>query len=271
VIGKEGTPIRQQLLKTIIGLFVLTLMTGAASAEVILRFAPADTTVEVGSVTRLSIICDEVLDLRTIELFVEFDPEIVGSVSGGPGTLFTEGGFNLFQGFELSEPNVWHGYCVILGAYDYITCPGELFFWEFEGLADGTSPIISVSVGLAAPDATILPDVILPPTSIVVGNSLSPVQDVPQPELGLRCFPNPFNPHTEIQFELQQDEMVNLSVFNIQGQRVALLHQGHTAQGVLSVSWNGRDSEGRLQPGGLYLFRLETPRGITVTKGVLVK
>jgi hypothetical protein len=244
---------------------------GGASAEVILRFAPADTTVEQGSVNRLSIICDDVLDLRTIEVFVEFDPEIVGSVSGGSGALFTDGGFNLFDGFELTEPNQWHGYCVIMGAYDYITCPGELFYWDFEALADGVSPIVSVSVALAAPDASIVPDVSLPSTTITVGIELSPVSEIPHSEQGLRCFPNPFNPRTEIQFELARDETVDLSVFNLQGHRVAQLHQGHASEGVFTASWDGRDDEGQAQPGGVYLFRLETPTVISVIKGVLVK
>lgn len=267
----KGIIMWNRLCKTILVLAVLAMGVGEVSAEVVLRFAPADTTVELGSITRLSVMCDEVLELRTIEVYIEFDPEIVGSVSGGAGALFTEHGFNLFQGFELSEPNVWHGYCVVMGSADFATTPGELFYWEFEGLADGVSPITTVSVGLAAADATILPDVSLPPTTIVVGSSLSPVSEVPFPEQSLRCFPNPFNPRTEIQFELKKDEAVNLDVFNLAGQRVVRLYQGQASKGQLSVSWDGCDEQGRSQPGGLYLFRLETPTILSVTKGVLVK
>ncbi len=260
-----------RLIKLMVLASLMALCTPGAFAEVILRFAPADTTVEQGSINRLSIMCDDVLDLRTIEVYVEFDPEIVGSVSGVPGALYTDGGFNLFDGFELTEPNQWHGYCVILGAHDYITCPGELFYWEYEALTDGVSPIISVSVELAAPDASTIPDVSLPPTTITVGNGLSAVSEIPPSESGLCCFPNPFNPRTEVQFELAKEENVDLSVFNLQGQRVAMLYQGRASEGLFITFWDGCNDEGQRQPGGLYLFRLETPTTISVFKGVLVK
>ncbi len=258
-------------MKSLTVISLLLLGAHAASAEVVLRFAPADTTVDVGDVVRLSVMCDDVLDLRTIEVFVEFDPEVVGSISGGPGALFTDGGFNLFDGFELSEPNEWHGYCVIMGANDFITCPGELFYWEFEALADGVSPVVSVSAALAAPDATILPDVSLLPATIIVGNSLSGASDFPRPNQSLRCFPNPFNPRTEIQYEMVADESVELSVFDLQGRRVALLHRGAVSKGLFKATWDGCDDQGRPQPGGVYLFRMKTSSVLTVNKGILLK
>lgn len=251
------------------GVFVLS--AHASSADVTLRFSPADTTVEVGSTTRLSIMCDDVIDLRTIEVFVEFDPTIVGSVSGGSGALYEDSGFSLFDGFELTAPNVWHGYCVVMGSTDYITTPGELFFWEFEGLADGVSPITSVSVVLVMPGSVQVPDLTLPPTTITVGNPLSAVPQVLLPKPELRCYPNPFNPRTEVSFELIRNDSVDLCVFDVTGRRVAELYHGETPSGLFSVSWDGCDNQGRVQPAGLYLFRLETSSAVSITKAVLVK
>lgn len=258
---------------TILSLLLALLLLGAgwARAEVILRYSPADTTVAAGDTSRLSIMCDDVLDLRTIEVFVQFDPAVVGSVAGGSGSLFTDSGFTLFQGFELTEENVWHGYCVVMGAYDYITTPGELFYWEFEGLVDGVSPIETVSVALAAPDASLIPDVSLPPTTITIGDYLSSVEDLPLMGSDLRCFPNPFNPRTEVSFKVPAAQQVRLGVFDLQGRRVAVLHQGWTEEGLFSEVWNGRDDQGRLQPGGMYLFRLQGPSLNEVAKGLLVK
>ena len=139
------------------------------------------------------------------------------------------------------------------------------------GLVDGVSPITTVSAALVAPDATILPDVTLPGTTITVGNPLSPAPEIPRPEQGLQCFPNPFNPRTEIRFDLLRAETVELAVYDLTGRRVAGLHRGSVPQGILTATWNGRDDEGRAQPGGVYLFRLETPTITAVTKGVLVK
>ncbi len=260
-----------RLVKIVILMVFLVLVAGVAVADVTLRFAPADTTVELGTTNRLSIMCDDVLDLRTIEVFVQFDPAIVGSVGGGPGTLYTETGFNLFSGFELTEPDVWHGYCVIMGADDFITSPGELFYWEFDGLAEGMSPITAVSIVLVAPGSILVPDLSLPPTTITVDDPLNAVSEIPRAEQSLQCFPNPFNPRTEIRFELASDETVELSVFDLAGRKVALLHQGPTSRGIFSTTWDGRDDEGNIQPGGMYLFRLETPTVTAMAKGVLVK
>ncbi len=259
------------LVKIISLITVLVLAVGTASAEVILRYAPADTMVALGTITRLSIMCDEVLDVRTIEVFVQFDPEITGSVSGGAGTLFTDSGFNLFKGFELTEPDEWHGYCVILGSGDYITGPGELFYWDFEGLDEGVSSIITASVALAGPDATVLPDVTLPPTTITVGDSLSAVDDVPALRSDLRLRPNPFNPRTEIVCDLDRAGWMELGVYDIRGRQVVVLHEGIASAGPFTSSWNGLDSSGLAQPGGVYLFRMSTSTGRSVAKGVLLK
>jgi len=255
-------------------LFLLTLLAclaGSATAEVTLRFSPADTLLEQGAVSRLSIMCDEVLDLRTIEVFVQFDPSVVASVGGGAGTLFTDSGFMLFKGFELTNTNEWHGYCVVIGSEDYITGPGELFYWDFEALADGVSPVNTIMVDLVAPDATVLPDVTLPATTIIVDDPLSAAPEIPGPGQGLRCYPNPFNPRTEIRFDLQREESVDLAVYDLSGHCVALLHQGRAPQGTLVCTWDGRNMAGRVQPGGMYLFRLVTPSVTAVAKGILVK
>ena len=73
-------------LKNLVLMAILFLIVAPASADVALRSSPADTTVDVGSITRLSVVCDDTLDIRTIELYVEFDPEVLGSVSGGRGS-----------------------------------------------------------------------------------------------------------------------------------------------------------------------------------------
>jgi len=250
---------------------VLVLVTNVAVAEVTLRFAPADTTVEPGSTTRLSIMCDDILDLRTIEVFVQFDSSIVGSVDGGPGTLFTDSGFTLFQGFELTEINQWHGYCVVMGAGDFVASPGELFYWDFEGLAEGVSPVTTVSIVLVAPGSIPVPDVSLPPTTITVDDPLNVISEFPRLGQNLHCFPNPFNPNTEIRFELVSDETIELSVFNLFGHRVALLLHGHASRGILSATWDGCDQTGVIQPSGMYLFCLETSSTRAVTKGILAK
>ena len=58
-----------------------------ARAAVTLRFTPADTTVALGATSHLSIWLDEPLEVRTVEVWVRFDPAILTSLSGGKGSL----------------------------------------------------------------------------------------------------------------------------------------------------------------------------------------
>ncbi len=69
--------------------------------------------------------------------------------------------------------------------------------------------------------------------------------------------PNPFNPRTEIRFELARDGAPRLAVYDVRGQRVRELLAGEPlAAGAHAVVWDGRDDAGREVPSGLYLARL---------------
>ena len=261
--------------RTALGMIAATLLLlavgGPAHAQITLRFSPADTTISPATSGRLTVMLDDAIDVRTIDLRVSFDPAIVSSVVGGGGALFTDSGYQLFQGFENSAPGEWYGYSVIIGAGLSVLGPGELFYWDFEAVAEGVSAVTSVNTYLAAEDGTWYPGVTLSQTTITVGDPTSSVGDLPALKQGLRLHPNPFNPRTEIFFDLPQPGYVELAVYDLRGREVVVLHQGLTPAGPFTSSWDGLDSRGLAQPGGVYLFRLATPAGQTGTKGVLLK
>ena len=97
------------------------------------------------------------------------------------------------------------------------------------------------------------------------------VEEVEFPE-GFALFqnyPNPFNPETNIAFTLVRPATVNLSIYNVLGQRVTTLVSGLQAPQSYTVRWNGRDDSGSLVPSGLYLYRLEAD-GIAQQKTMLL-
>ncbi|RMH63724.1 MAG: T9SS C-terminal target domain-containing protein, partial [Calditrichaeota bacterium] len=51
-------------------------------------------------------------------------------------------------------------------------------------------------------------------------------------------YPNPFNPVTTIEFSLTQRENVELSIFDIQGRKVAVLMNGVKTAGVYKITWD---------------------------------
>ena len=108
----------------------------------------------------------EPVDIRTIELRMAYDPEVVESIDGEAGALFD--GFSLFTDFENTSPGYWHGYCVILGANDWTTGPGELFRWTVAGVDTGTTIISTTTLNLLPPGGGDYPDAELPSDQIRV-------------------------------------------------------------------------------------------------------
>lgn len=76
-------------------------------------------------------------------------------------------------------------------------------------------------------------------------------------------YPNPFNPHTQIRFDLPEAAEVTLKVFNLLGEDIRTLVRAHTAAGFHTVAWDGTNQAGGPVPSGIYLYRLEVTSAIT--------
>lgn len=148
-----------------------------ATAQVALRFDPPELNVEAGVVYTLSVWMDVPLDIRTFEVDVTYPDQMLESIGGEPGPLFSDSGFFIFQVFDDETSGQWHGAAIVMGATDWVTGPGELYRWTFRGLANGSVPINVPFVALYAPDATLIPDVHLDPV-IVVEVEPQPLGDV---------------------------------------------------------------------------------------------
>ncbi len=84
-------------------------------------------------------------------------------------------------------------------------------------------------------------------------------------------FPNPFNPATEIAFDIHKQALVRLEVFNALGQRVATLVNEQHLAGRHVVQWYGLGDDGKPVASGVYLYRL-TAGDVTATrKMILIK
>ena len=96
----------------------------------------------------------------------------------------------------------------------------------------------------------------------------------PQSNLDFKLYqnyPNPFNPVTNIQFELNKNEIVKLSIYNILGQKVKTLFSGRTNVGVHSFSWNAEDDFGNPVANGLYYCVLKVDDQLERMKILLLK
>ncbi len=84
-------------------------------------------------------------------------------------------------------------------------------------------------------------------------------------------FPNPFNPITQIQFNLNRTEKIRLEVFNSLGQKVATLIDDVRPVGAHSVYWNGVDDGGQPAASGIYFYKLTAGSLSETRKMVLLK
>lgn len=79
-------------------------------------------------------------------------------------------------------------------------------------------------------------------------------------------YPNPFNPQTSIEFDLQKDARVELTVFDLTGREVAKLIDGKVASGKHRVTFAASGL-----PSGVYIYELRTDGNKANRKMVLVR
>ncbi len=98
---------------------------------------------------------------------------------------------------------------------------------------------------------------------------------VPEIRVGGRMLrsnqPNPFNPSTEILFELEKSGEATLEVYNLQGELVRTLVKGRREAGLNRVVWDGKNNQGRDMPSGTYFTRINAADRHETRKMILVK
>jgi hypothetical protein len=84
-------------------------------------------------------------------------------------------------------------------------------------------------------------------------------------------IPNPFNPTTQITFELARRENVEISVYDVKGRLVKSLFKGERGTGPHSVTWDGTAANGARVASGVYFYVLRTSTEETARRMVLLK
>lgn len=232
------------------------LVAGPAAAQ--LSFYPLDQNIPLDAEGSLSVWLTEELEVRTIEVTVTFNSNILTGVAGAAGAAFQDLPCAVWDDY-IPEQNQWYGFAVAIGADCFVTGPGELFVWNFLGEANGASEITAVDVRLYDRYGEEIPDVELWPTTVQVGDGTVGVFDLPDLAAPyITAVPNPFNPTTWIRFWLPEARTARLEVYDLKGRRVRTLLDGPVAARWNEVRWDGRTDSGSAAPSGVYLYRLDT-------------
>ena len=119
-------------------------------------------------------------------------------------------------------------------------------------------PVISSVPHLSSTDLDVINNSELPDVFALKGN-----------------YPNPFNPVTTISFDISEMKNdlvnVNLSVFNMLGQKVKTLINEPLSANAYRVKWFGKDNAGNLVPSGIYFYILRTTDFISSHKMMFIK
>jgi hypothetical protein len=92
------------------------------------------------------------------------------------------------------------------------------------------------------------------------------VVDIPDKFALLQNYPNPFNTSTAIRYSLPEQSDVRIEIYNILGQRVSTLFDGHKQAGYHAVTWQADH-----YPSGIYFTRLEAGHRSESIKILLLK
>jgi hypothetical protein len=84
-------------------------------------------------------------------------------------------------------------------------------------------------------------------------------------------YPNPFNPVTNILYDVPELTDVTLEIFNVMGQRVRTLAQGSHEPGRYQIVWNATNDIGESLSSGMYIYRIQAGDFVSVKKLVLMK
>ncbi|MCK4653274.1 MAG: T9SS type A sorting domain-containing protein, partial [Candidatus Cloacimonetes bacterium] len=87
----------------------------------------------------------------------------------------------------------------------------------------------------------------------------------------LNNYPNPFNPSTTISFDLPKESDVEITVYNIRGQKVKTLTNDHFEKGTHSVVWNGTDTNNKSVASGIYFYKISAGKSSAMKKMLLLK
>jgi hypothetical protein len=145
----------------------------------------------------------------------------------------------------------------------YITTTMEHYSHEFE-MEEEFEPNSQIVINVGGSDIGIAIDNVslkVPVTSVE-----NPNEKIPVKYQLINNYPNPFNPKTVINYELPITNEVDLSVFNVLGQKVTTLVDQQKQPGYYQVEWDATD-----YASGIYYYRIQAGDFQDVKKMILLR
>ena len=84
-------------------------------------------------------------------------------------------------------------------------------------------------------------------------------------------YPNPFNPVTNFSYNLLEEGLVKITIFDLNGKLVKTVVQNRQLPGYQSVQWNGHNDQGHLVSAGVYIYTLQVGDYVQSKKMIFIE
>lgn len=205
---------------------------------------------------------------QTVEIPVAIPTDLAGIRSAEMKLLYNSSAIkiknikktDLTKTFTIAS-NIQSGYVnVAMANGDALDEGGQLFIVEAEVLK------ASDNITIQAEDVKFNDTRISSVTSVGAGKI-----EVPSTYTLSQNYPNPFNPSTTIEYQLPQNGLVQLKIYDIAGREVATLINEVQNAGSYRVQWNATDVQGSKVASGVYFYRLTSGSFSQIKKMMLLK
>jgi hypothetical protein len=96
-------------------------------------------------------------------------------------------------------------------------------------------------------------------------------QSIPNVYLFDQNYPNPFNPITTLKYDLPEQSIVNIFIYDLLGREVRTLVNTAQDAGFKSVIWDATNNFGKPVSAGVYLYKIQAGEFVQTRKMVLLK
>ena len=199
--------------------------------------------------------------IRGIELELEFDPEMVNILSTSL--------FKFQDDVIVTSKNIEDGKLMLVVANlnsGFIEADENMYLnlpLQFNGNDYQISTVSLKDIKIAGADGNIVRS--------FSRKESSDVKAIPVNFALQQNFPNPFNPSTEIRFDLPENDYITLTVYNMMGQKVKTLASGNMTPGFHSIIWNGTNDLGAKVATGMYFYSINTKNFQSIKKMLFLK
>ena len=111
-------------------------------------------------------------------------------------------------------------------------------------------------------------------STLITNVEMNDNSTIPQSEILVRNYPNPFNPSTIIAFTIPRDltnSFTTLQVYNVQGKLIRNLLSGTLSSGNYLTKWDGKNDLGEYVSSGVYIYNLRVAQKSVSGKMMLLK